>query len=236
MSTQRVREDLTVRDAEEESGWTRRRSKLLEKYEQIAWNLFAKRGFREVTVDEVAEAAGVSARTLFRYFPTKEDFLLGFPRRGAQELTAAISQLAPSPTPLLSVWMLIREHSLTNPPDVRLLTLWRRAADDAPEVHDRVRGERVHELTEAVTQYCAVSLDAVDSDDPRPRLLAGVVVGVEISVIELWGRSEKSLSELLDAAETAVPELHGKERGLAPRPDPPNGHLKSPLPLAVGGH
>jgi AcrR family transcriptional regulator len=236
MSSQRVREDLSVRDAEEESGWARRRSKLLEKYEQVAWNLFAKRGFREVTVDEVAEAAGVSARTLFRYFPTKEDFLLGFPRRGAQELTAAISQLAPSSTPLLSVWMLIREHSLANPPDVRLLTLWRHAADDAPEIHDRVRGERVHELTEAVTRYCAVSLDAVDSNDPRPRLLAGVLVGVEISVIELWGRSEKSLSELLDAAESAVPDLRGEGRGLAQSPDPPKGILSSPFPLAASGH
>lgn len=56
----------------------RRRNLLLAEYEQIAWKLFAQYGFREVTVDEIAEAAGVSARTLFRYFPTKEDFLLRF--------------------------------------------------------------------------------------------------------------------------------------------------------------
>jgi AcrR family transcriptional regulator len=234
MSTQRVREDLSMSDAEEESGWTKRRSKLLAKYEQIAWNLFAKRGFREVTVDDIADAAGVSARTLFRYFPTKEDFLLGFPRRGAQALTAAISHMPPSPTPIQSVWQLIREHSLTNPSDVRLLTLWRRAADDAPEIHARVRGERIHELTEAVTRYCAASLDVADSDDPRPRLFAGVLVGVEISVIELWGRSEMSLSQILDAAEVVLPELLGAGTSKSTSLARPRVSQNRSSPLAAG--
>ncbi len=40
--------------------------------------LFAARGFEATTVDDVAAAAGVSRRTLFRYFPTKE--ALAFPR------------------------------------------------------------------------------------------------------------------------------------------------------------
>ena len=154
---------------EEESGWSRRRNLLQAKYEVIAWELFAQRGFKEVTVDEIAEAAGVSARTLFRYFPSKEDFLLGFTRRGSRDLADLIAQLEPSPEPLRSVWQLVRAHSLQSPPDVRLLTLWRRAAADAPEIHARVRGERVHVLTEAVTTYCAKSLGADASDDPGPR-------------------------------------------------------------------
>ena len=152
-----LREDSIMSVVEVESGWTRRRIKLVEKYEQISWNLFAAQGFYGVTVDEIAEATGVSARTLFRYFPSKDDFLLGFPRRGTHALAAAIARLTPSPTPLQSVWQVIRDHSLVNPPDVRLLTLWRQAAADVPEIHHRVRGERVHELTEAVTEYCAVS-------------------------------------------------------------------------------
>jgi AcrR family transcriptional regulator len=196
----------------EESGWSRRRNLLQAKYEQIAWVLFAQRGFKEVTVDEVAEAAGVSARTLFRYFPSKEDFLLGFTRRGAQDLVDLIAQLELNPNPLQSVWQLVRAHSLQSPPDVRLLTLWRQAAADAPEIHARVRGERVHVLTEAVTSYCAKSMGAIGSDDPNPRLLAGVVVGVEMAVIELWGRSDLTLPEILDAAEAAVPDLTRRRR------------------------
>ena len=201
---------------EEESGWSRRRNLLQAKYEVIAWELFAQRGFKEVTVDEIAEAAGVSARTLFRYFPSKEDFLLGFTRRGSRDLADLIAQLEPSPEPLRSVWQLVRAHSLQSPPDVRLLTLWRRAAADAPEIHARVRGERVHVLTEAVTTYCAKSLGADASDDPGPRLLAGVVVGLEMAVIELWGRSGLTLPEILDAAEAVVPDLHRRRRSGSP--------------------
>jgi len=37
----------------------------------VAIDLFAARGFDEVSVDDVAEAAGIARRTLFRYYPSK---------------------------------------------------------------------------------------------------------------------------------------------------------------------
>jgi mycofactocin system transcriptional regulator len=37
----------------------------------VALDLFAARGFDEVSVDDVAAAAGIARRTLFRYYPSK---------------------------------------------------------------------------------------------------------------------------------------------------------------------
>jgi AcrR family transcriptional regulator len=42
----------------------------------VASGLFIQRGFDEVTVAEIAEAAGVSKMTVFNYFPRKEDLFL----------------------------------------------------------------------------------------------------------------------------------------------------------------
>ena len=37
----------------------------------IAIDLFTAKGFDETSVDDIAEAAGIARRTLFRYFPSK---------------------------------------------------------------------------------------------------------------------------------------------------------------------
>lgn len=45
--------------------------------EQVAFQLFADRGFEATTLDDIAEAVGVSRRTLFRYFDSKNDIPWG---------------------------------------------------------------------------------------------------------------------------------------------------------------
>ncbi|EKF24885.1 bacterial regulatory s, tetR family protein [Mycolicibacterium hassiacum DSM 44199] len=49
----------------------RRRSTTWDHISNVAIDLFAERGFDDVSVDDVARAAGIARRTLFRYYPSK---------------------------------------------------------------------------------------------------------------------------------------------------------------------
>lgn len=56
---------------------TRRRTATRIEIQRAALDLFEQHGFDETTVDEIARVAGISPRTFFRYFATKEDSVLG---------------------------------------------------------------------------------------------------------------------------------------------------------------
>jgi AcrR family transcriptional regulator len=59
-----------------------------------AMKLFAARGFDAVTVADVAHAAGVSEKTVFNYFPAKEDLVV---HGGAERLDALIEAIRTRP-------------------------------------------------------------------------------------------------------------------------------------------
>jgi AcrR family transcriptional regulator len=57
---------------------------------RIAVELFAERGYDEVSAAEVAEVAGVSRRSLFRYFPAKADLVWHGFHDGLEVLSVAL--------------------------------------------------------------------------------------------------------------------------------------------------
>ncbi|UED83265.1 TetR/AcrR family transcriptional regulator [Streptomyces profundus] len=57
--------------------WARSRQGVYAEITTVAMDLFLAKGFEQTTIDEIVTSAGISRRSLFRYFGTKEDIVLG---------------------------------------------------------------------------------------------------------------------------------------------------------------
>jgi AcrR family transcriptional regulator len=75
----------------------------------VAVARFDTDGFDEVTVEQIATEVGISARTFHRYFPGKEDAVIGDPARHRDDLAEALrSRPAAEPA-----WDALREAFVT---------------------------------------------------------------------------------------------------------------------------
>ena len=74
----------------------RRRSTTRHQITDVAIELFAARGFDEVSVDDVAEAAGIARRTLFRYYPSKNAIPWGDFDAHLQHLRDLLAAVSPT--------------------------------------------------------------------------------------------------------------------------------------------
>ena len=68
--------------------------------EQAALELFVERGFEQTTVAEIAQRAGLTERTFFRYFADKREVLFAGANALQEFLVRAVSQAPGSATPL----------------------------------------------------------------------------------------------------------------------------------------
>lgn len=76
---------------------------------EAALRLALEKGPDQVTVEEIAEAADVSVRTFFNYFPHKEHAILA---RNPEHLEAALERLRTAPareSPLTTMWFIVHE-------------------------------------------------------------------------------------------------------------------------------
>jgi AcrR family transcriptional regulator len=63
---------------------------------RVAFELFAKHGYESVSMDAIAEAAGVSRATLFNYFPQKELMLRDIAASRAEKLKSILDEFSSS--------------------------------------------------------------------------------------------------------------------------------------------
>ena len=76
----------------------RKKQQTREHIAATARELFAERGFERVTVAEIARAAEVAEKTVFNYFPTKEDLFYSRLESFEEELLGSIRERAPDTT------------------------------------------------------------------------------------------------------------------------------------------
>ncbi len=61
---------------------------------RTAIDLFAQNGYQETSLRDIAKAADVSTRTLYRYFPSKSDLLFYIRRNSQEHLRSLIENLS----------------------------------------------------------------------------------------------------------------------------------------------
>jgi AcrR family transcriptional regulator len=149
----------------------RRRAFTADEIERVAIDLFAARGFGEVTVDEIADAAGVSPRTFFRYFPTKAHVVRAHQRRLVERLVRALAARPADEGPVTALRAaLLATSSMRAEDRERIVLVGRLLARAGEDVAADVGfdAHRADELVAIVAQHAGL--------DPRRDLLPAVVV------------------------------------------------------------
>ncbi|MEB3019663.1 mycofactocin system transcriptional regulator [[Mycobacterium] crassicus] len=180
----------------------RRRSTTRQHISDVAIDLFATRGFDEVSVDDVARAAGIARRTLFRYYASKSAIPWGDFDAHLQQLGELLDGIDPA-APLGDA---LREALLAF------------NTFDAGETARHRRRMRVILQTDELQAYSMTMYAGwrgviagfvsrrvgVDSTDLRPQTVAWTMLGVALSAYERWLGDEslelpQTLGEAFDA-------------------------------------
>ncbi len=173
-----------------------------------ALDLVAKRGFAHVTVEDIAEAADVSPRTFFNYFPSKEAVLFGADPDRAASLRERLVREAPGAPALEALRVVITEDAQAVADELRELggnpVDWlRRMKEARADPHLRAAHAAQMALVErAATEGLAERLGADPDQDPYPALLAASAATVFRSSISFWAGSGGAvpLTHLIDLA------------------------------------
>ncbi|WP_162263866.1 TetR family transcriptional regulator [Terrabacter sp. Soil811] len=78
---------------------SRRRDQSRQRVEAVALDLFTRRGFSEVTVEQVCAEAGIATATFYRYFSSKEDVFFGYESLFLDEISRCVERVDISTSP-----------------------------------------------------------------------------------------------------------------------------------------
>ncbi|MFF0011466.1 mycofactocin system transcriptional regulator [Streptomyces sp. NPDC005374] len=171
--------------------------------EQHALRLFAERGFDEVTVEDIAAAAGIGRRTFFRYYPSKNDVVWGDFEAELERMRAVLAAY-PEGTPTMEA---LREAIVDfNRLDAEQIPWHRRRMRlilevPALQAHSTLR---YAEWRRVVAEFAAERLGQ-EPDALRPQVIAHACLGAAVAAYAQWLRQEESdLSGFLDEALRAL--------------------------------
>ncbi len=156
---------------------SRKRLATREGISNVATRLFAERGFDHVTVDEIATAADVGRKTVFNYFPRKEDMFFDRDDEGREVLREALRQRDAKVAPIETLRLLAHRLVAEQSPYVDFSAQsegFIRTVEASETLKARARAIR-DELAQVVTvalSECA----GRDSSDPAAHLAANLLL------------------------------------------------------------
>jgi AcrR family transcriptional regulator len=169
-----------------------------------AIDLFAVHGFDATTVEQIAQAAGVSRRSFFRYFESKDDLLAQSVVQYGVALTTAIEKCAPTLMPLAVVRatvLSIAENAVANPRTRQIIEISERSATARQAHHSRMM-----EVEDSMAAAFARRLKSSSRNDMKPRLLASLTLAMMNVAIVSWYSGE--YQDLSKAARQAFSHLN----------------------------
>jgi AcrR family transcriptional regulator len=173
--------------------------------EDVALRLFENRGFAEVTVDDIASEAQISARTFYRYFPGKEDVLQLRIVKRSEALRTALTVRPDDEPPLQSLRLALEEQLSTA--DMALLRRWIGVIAATPSVLRSVVGGIQLKSHRVMADFFGSRL-GVPGDALVPTMLAAAAGGVIQAAHTHWfvhgGDLAATISESIQVLEKGI--------------------------------
>ncbi len=163
----------------------RKRDLVREAIADAAWGLFAEEGYEATTVADIARAAGVSRRTFFRYFSSKEDVVVGTSDALAEDLLAAFARRPPGEPPLEAIRETLRPLVASRLADARQARAIVRLLRESRTLR-RAMLERHARMEERLADLLAERTRADRRRDPTPALLAFVTRALLDTAFNVW--------------------------------------------------